>query len=131
MTSGRRSERTCGDGSRGRGLRAACRFERPFAPASDLRVQGHLIPVFGTVPSDLVLTVVLVDSGGAGELGEVDQVYVLVPGADVLELYPRRSVELHGVGDVLAPPPTSSTHRPVSSKTSRTAASSGSSPSSI
>src|SRR5215218_8040239 len=105
MTSGRRSGRTCGDGSRGRELRAACRFERPFAPAPNLRVQGHLIPVFGALPSDLVLAVVLVDPGGAGGLGEVDQVYVLVPGADVLDLYPRRSVELFGVGDVLAPLP--------------------------
>src|ERR687897_996737 len=105
MTSGRRSERTCGDGSRGRGLRAACRFERPFAPTPDLRVQGHLVPVFGTVPSNLVLAVVLVDPGGAGGLGEGDQGYVLVPGAYVLARPPRRSVQLYGVGDVLAPLP--------------------------
>ncbi len=42
------------------------------------------------------------DFCGADGYGEVDQVYVLVTGADVLELYPRRPVELHGVLDVFA-----------------------------
>jgi len=37
------------------------------------------------------------DLGGAKRLGEVDQVYVLVAGPDILELYPGGPVELDGI----------------------------------
>ena len=43
------------------------------------------------------------DLRGTGGYGEVDQVYVLVTGADILKLYPRWPVKLHGVPDVFAP----------------------------
>src|SRR5215216_567379 len=74
----------------------------PLAPATDFAVHGHLVPVFGAVPADLVLAVALMDAGGAIGLGEVDQVYMLMPRPDVLELHPRGTVELHGVRNVLA-----------------------------
>jgi hypothetical protein len=79
--------------------------ERPLAPAGDLCVDGHRAPVFGTVPADLVFAVYRVDLRRAPRSGEVDQVYVLVSGPDVLKLYPRGAVKLCGVGYVLAPLP--------------------------
>ena len=42
------------------------------------------------------------DLGGAKRLGEVDQVYVLVAGPDVLELHPGGPVELDGILYILA-----------------------------
>jgi hypothetical protein len=72
--------------------------ERPLAPASDLCVDGHREPVFGTVPADLIFAVDRVDLRRAPRSGEVDQVYVLVSGPDVLKLYPRGAVKLNGVG---------------------------------
>ena len=42
------------------------------------------------------------DLGGAKRLGEVDQVYVLVAGPDVLELHPGGPMELDGVLYILA-----------------------------
>src|SRR5215204_5230848 len=79
--------------------------QRPLAPASDLCVDDHRDPVFGTVPADLVFAIECVDLRRAPRSGEVDQVYVLVSGPDVLQLYPCGAVKLNGVGYVLAPLP--------------------------
>ncbi len=79
--------------------------ERPLAPASDLGVDAHRVPVFGAVPADLVLLVVCVDLYRASRSGEVDQVYVLVVGPDVLQLDTGGAVELNGVLDILPPLP--------------------------
>src|SRR5215213_384256 len=74
----------------------------PFAPAADLCVDVHRAPILGTVPSDPISAVIVMDLGGANRLGEVDQVYVLVAGPDVLELHPCGPVELDGVLYILA-----------------------------
>ena len=42
------------------------------------------------------------DLGGAKRLGEVDQIYVLMTGPDVLELHPGGPMELDGVLYILA-----------------------------
>ena len=56
--------------------------ERPLAPAPDLGVDGHRFPVFGAVPADSVLAVVSVDLYRVSRSGEVDEVYMLMVGAD-------------------------------------------------
>jgi hypothetical protein len=78
-----------------------CR-ERLLAPAADFGVYRHPVPVLRIVPADPVFAVVLVNLGGAYGSGEVDQVYVLMPWSDVLELHPRGPVELHGLQNILA-----------------------------
>ena len=100
--------------------------ERLFAPALDFGVDDHRVPVFGTVPADLVFAVDRVDLRRAPRSGEVDQVYVLVSWPDVLEL-PRGAVKLDGSSTSSRLPPRVRPSRPSPSKTSRTAASSGSS----
>src|SRR5919107_58043 len=79
--------------------------KRPLAPAFDFGIQGHRVPVFGTVPADPVLVVLCGNLRRATRSGEVDQVYVLVPWTDILQLHPGGAVELDGVIDVFAPLP--------------------------
>src|SRR4028118_407461 len=75
----------------------------PLAPALDLGVDAHLVPVLGVVPPNLVLSEALVDLDASFRLGEVDKVYMLVSGPDVLKLHPRGAVKLKGVFDVRTP----------------------------
>jgi hypothetical protein len=76
--------------------------EGPLAPTADFGAHAHTVPVFGAVPANLLFAKTLVDTGGARGLGEVDQVYMLAPRPNVLELHPRGATELHRVRNVLA-----------------------------
>src|ERR671916_1868933 len=86
-------------------LGVAERRESALEPAPDLGVHAHAVPVLGAVPADPIVAVLLVDAGGTVGPGEVDQVYVLVPRPDVLELHPGGPVKLDGVGHILPPLP--------------------------
>ena len=84
--------------------------KHPFTPARDFSVYTHVVPIIWAIPADFVFVVVRVDFLGAVWHGEVDQVYVLVPWTDVIQLHPSGTVQLDGVLDVLASLP----HQPYS-----------------
>jgi RimJ/RimL family protein N-acetyltransferase len=80
-------------------------LQRRLAPAPDLGVHAHAIPVFGAVPAGPVLAVVRMDLHRASWSREVDKVYVLVPRCDILQLDTCGAAELNGALDILAPLP--------------------------
>jgi hypothetical protein len=88
-----------------RRLRPTERGKSALAPATNLGVDVHPVPVLGAIPADLVLAEAFSDLRRALGSGEVDQVYVLVPRGYVLELHPGGPAKLHGVLHVLAPLP--------------------------
>jgi len=71
------------------------------APATDFGVDVHGVPVLGAMPADFIFGELIPDIRGAGGVGEVDQIYMLMPRPDVLQLHPSRTMELHRIIDIV------------------------------